>query len=109
MEWILCSFGWTAARGGPFLIFLTLIQSISESASFKERLERFPWFVKIGLQSLAIHEDYEDTGEAVRQKVTDVSILWIVVTMYSTAGKGMFRKMAFSQSRWKFGFVSRML
>jgi len=45
MEWILCSFGWTAARGGTFLIFLTPIQSIS--ISFKERLERFPWFVKI--------------------------------------------------------------
>ena len=45
MEWILCSFAWTAVRGRTFLIFLTPIQSIS--ASFKEWLEHFPWFVKI--------------------------------------------------------------
>ena len=45
-----------------------------------------------GLQSLATHEDHGDNGEAVGQRVTDVNILWIVVTMYSTAGEGMFRK-----------------
>jgi hypothetical protein len=50
-----------------------------------------------GLQNLATHEDHEDTGEAVRQRVTDVNILCIVVTMYSTVSEGMFGEMVFSE------------